>query len=51
MARKISKVLFYICNACQAVFNEGPPAKQHWREQHGSAAKAAPARRGRPRRG
>jgi hypothetical protein len=47
MPRKVSKVLLYICNQCQAVFNDSPAAKQHWRAEHGSAQ--GPRRRGRPR--
>ncbi|MCA1814632.1 MAG: hypothetical protein LC624_11930 [Halobacteriales archaeon] len=47
MPRKVSKVLFYICNGCQAVFNDNPAAKLHWRTEHGAAH--GPKKRGRPR--
>lgn len=48
MPRRINKVILYICNACQAVYNESREAKEHWRGAH-AAPPAAPARRGRPR--
>lgn len=53
MPRRINKVTLYICNGCQAVFNEGREAKDHWRAHHGNghaAGRAVARRRARPRR-
>lgn len=43
MPRRINRVVLYICNTCQSVFNEGREAKRHWAARH-----RRPARDGGP---